>query len=97
MNDLLTPFPLKPINKLLNPKRVPKFEVDVGIGLVREMVDEDVEVDWMVWEVVGFGKGSEAAGEGVDAVKSEDFDSERKGWGGGGGGGSGGGRDIVGI
>ncbi|KAK8566441.1 hypothetical protein V6N13_002147 [Hibiscus sabdariffa] len=49
------------------------------------MVDEDVEVDREAGVVVGFGKGGEAAGEGVEAVKSEDFDSEGKGWGGGGG------------
>ena len=90
MNDLLPPFPLKPINKLQNSKRVLKFEVDIELGLVWEMVDEDMEVDWVVWEVVSVGKRGEAAGEGVEAVKSEDFDTERKGW-------SGGGGDRVGI
>lgn len=81
MNDLLTPFPLKPINKLQNSKRVLKFGIDARFGLVWEMVDEYVEVDGVVRKVVGVGKRGEAAGEGVEAVKSEDFDGERKGWG----------------
>lgn len=54
MNDLLTPLPLEPIDKPQNSKRLLKFEVDVGLGLVREMVDEDVEVDWVIGVVVGF-------------------------------------------
>lgn len=39
------------------------------------MVNVHVEVD-AIAEVIGGGKGAEAAGEGVEAVEGEDFDEE---------------------
>lgn len=39
------------------------------------MIDEDVEIDGVV-AIVGGGEGSEASGEGGEAVVGEDFDCE---------------------
>lgn len=85
VNQLLPESPLELIHEIQDLLRATQAilhgsRIRRGCG---EVIDVDVEVNALgvaSEAVIGGGEGEEAAGEGVEAVKGEDFDEESERW-----------------